>query len=144
MDENKPKIIIDEDWKSQVEREREQLRGQETGTAPAADAAAASSAAPEVGHDTKSARDYSNDIELPPPSLAMLVSTLATQAIAGLGQLPDPEIGQPIVRPKFAKYHIDLLAILQEKTKGNLTGEEAQMLEGALHELRMIYVQVVK
>ncbi len=145
MSDEKRKIIVDEDWKTQVEREREQLREQapEPGkqdfsaaaTQPVASTSESSAAAP---------GDAAGDFELPPPSLPMLISTLATQAIAAMGQLPDPETGQPIVRPKFAKYHIDLLAVLQEKTKGNVTSDEADMLEGALHELRMMYVQILK
>ena len=147
MSDEKRKIIVDEDWKSQVEREREQLREHVT-EASAGDAA---SATPQPGEPDMAAQRTtveqgggSADFDMPAPSLPMLISTLATQAIAAMGQLPDPETGQPIVRPKLAKYHIDLLAVLQEKTKGNVTSEEADMLEGALHELRMIYVQVVQ
>jgi hypothetical protein len=73
----------------------------------------------------------------------MLISTLATQSLAAMGQLPDPETGKPVIRPNYAKYQIDMLAMLQEKSKGNVSHDEAQMLEGTLHELRMIYVQFV-
>lgn len=138
MSDEKPKIIIDEDWKSQVEREREQLRERQADTQPSPEA----TTQPTTGASSQPA-EAAGDFDMPAPSLPMLVSTLATQAIAAMGQLPDPETGQPIVRPKFAKYHIDLLSVLQEKTKGNVTPEEAQMLEGTLHELRMIYVHVV-
>lgn len=144
MSDEKPKIIVDEDWKSKVEREREQFRDQGGEAEPHAHDAATGETAAHAAAQPASGSKAASDFELPPPSLPMLVSTLATQAIAAMGQLPDPETGQPTVRPKFAKYHIDLLAVLQEKTKGNLTPEEADMLEAALHELRMIYVQVVK
>ena len=62
--------------------------------------------------------------------------------MAAMGQLPDPITGKPEIRMKFAKHHIDMLAILQEKTQGNLSPQEEQMLEDSLHQLRMMYVTV--
>ena len=100
-DEEKRKIIIDEDWKSQVEAERARLK-----TAPAD---TAGSEAPEG--DTFTGR-------LPEPSFDLLVSTLATQALACLGQIPDPFENKPVVRLELAKHHVDMLAVLEQKTKG--------------------------
>ena len=125
------KIIIDEDWKSQVEREKEELIQQENEPASEADESSAAQT-PDTGPEP----------ELPPPSLAFLISTLAAQAMAAMGQLPDPITGKPEIRMKFAKHHIDMLAILQEKTQGNASTEESQMLEDAVHQLRMMYVQL--
>ena len=127
-DEPEKKIIIDEDWKSQVEREREQMRDTD-GETPAAD-------------DRPDAGGMPQDVELPPASFGLLVSMMATQAMAAMGQLADPATGKPEINLQFAKYHIDLLAVLQEKTKGNLDEEEAPMLEATVHELRMMFVQI--
>ncbi len=77
--------------------------------------------------------------EIPKPTLSLLVSTLAAQAMAALGRIPDPE-GKLIKRLDIAKHHIDMLSVLDEKTKGNRTDEEEAMLSGVLHELRMDYV----
>ena len=70
--------------------------------------------------------------------------SLATQATAALGQLPDPDAPDQSlpVQLNFAKYLIDVLAVLEDKTQGNLTAEEAAMLENVLHQLRMLYVDV--
>jgi hypothetical protein len=57
-----------------------------------------------------------------------------------MGRLPDPVEGHPVVRPDLAKHYVDLLGMLEEKTKGNLTPEESEMLGDVLHELRMAFV----
>jgi hypothetical protein len=132
------KIIVDEDWKSQVEREKEEL-------ASAGDSAGDSAEGEsKVAHTAAGGApaDAGPEPELPPASLAFLVSTMAAQAMAAMGQLPDPISGKPEIRLKFAKHHIDMLAVLEEKTQGNASTEEAQMLKDAVHQLRMMYVQI--
>jgi hypothetical protein len=57
-----------------------------------------------------------------------------------LGRGPDPREGHPVVRPDWAKHHIDTLAMLEDKTKGNLAADEAEMLSAVLHELRMLFL----
>jgi hypothetical protein len=116
------KIIIDEDWKSQVQAEKE--------------------AAANVPAGEKPAPGPSGDFEMPPASLEMLVTTLATEALMALGQLPHPQTGEPIFAPQQAKYLIDTVELLSEKTKGNTTPQEAQLMDEILHQLRMVYVQV--
>ena len=59
-----------------------------------------------------------------------------------MGQIPDPEHGRPIVRPDIARQYIDLVGLLQEKTKGNLTEDEQKTLATTLYELRASYVQI--
>ncbi|MGY8770524.1 MAG: DUF1844 domain-containing protein [Pirellulales bacterium] len=73
---------------------------------------------------------------------AMLISSIASQAFMALGQLPDPETNTPVVRPDLAKHFIDTLGMLDAKTKGNLSKEEAQMMEDVLHQLRMMFVSI--
>ena len=80
--------------------------------------------------------------QLPPASFPILVSTLASQALAGLGALPDPLENKPVVRLEIAKHMIDTLAVLEEKTKGNLSSDEAEMLTSTLHQLRLAYISV--
>jgi hypothetical protein len=60
--------------------------------------------------------------------------------MAAMGLIPDPTTGQPSVNLPMAKHFIDLLGMLQEKTQGNLTEEEANHLRDGLHQLRMIFV----
>ena len=79
---------------------------------------------------------------MPAASLPFLISTISAQVLASLGQFPDPVIGKPVIRLDYAKLNIDTLAVLQEKTTGNLNNEESQMLEQTLHELRMLYLAI--
>ena len=59
-----------------------------------------------------------------------------------MGQIPDPSQQQPVIHMGLARHYIDTLAVLDEKTKGNLDEEESAMLEQALHQLRMLFVAV--
>jgi hypothetical protein len=63
-------------------------------------------------------------------------------AMANLGQAPDPTIGRPRVDLDQARFAIDLLAMLQEKTRGNRTSDESAVLEEMLSTLRMGYVRL--
>jgi hypothetical protein len=81
---------------------------------------------------------------VPPASIATLVTTLATQALHSMGVIEVPGAPKTEVRLDVAKHLIDTVALLQEKTKGNVTPEEAKLLEDALHQLRMAYMQVQK
>jgi hypothetical protein len=108
------KIIVDEDWKSQVEAEREAARQEE----PAAE----------------------QHPPLPPPTLTFLVSTLYLQGAIALGLLPPPATDKSEVQPEQARHAIDLLSMLAEKTEGNRTPEETEELESALHQLRLAFV----
>jgi len=73
-----------------------------------------------------------------------LVLSLGSSAIVHLGEAPDPTTGQKRDKPEFplAQQSIDLLAMLQEKTRGNLTAEESRFLDNMLYDLRMLYVEV--
>lgn len=75
---------------------------------------------------------------------AMLVSYLSTTAMFQLGLLPGP--GGEYIPADLANASrtIDLLEVLQEKTGGNLTGQESKLLEDVLYELRMTYLEVQK
>ena len=78
--------------------------------------------------------------KLPPPSFSLLVASLGSQAMVALGQVPNPIDGKTEVRPDLAKHAIEMLSILEQKTKGNLDVDEMKMLEGVLHQLRMAFV----
>ena len=60
--------------------------------------------------------------------------------MVALGFLPDPSTGKPNPNRVVAKHFIDTLGVIEEKTKGNLTDEEAQFLSETLHQLRMAFV----
>jgi hypothetical protein len=69
---------------------------------------------------------------------------MVTQALMYMGAFPDPETGRAVVSLEYARLHIDLLAVLEEKTKGNLTPEEAEGLVQVISELRLRYVEISK
>jgi hypothetical protein len=118
------KIIVDEDWKSQVEAEREAAQaGKAAGPAePPAEAA--------------------SEPPLPPPSLTYLAGTLYLQGAVALGLFPHPGSGKAEVSLRQARHAIDTLAILQQKTEGNRTPDESEEIEAMLHQLRMAFVEV--
>ena len=114
------KIIVDEDWKTQVERERDE---------------AAATSAPEEKPAAQPAGG-----QLPPATLTTLATTLMTQAIASLGQLPNPATGKSEVDLDLAKHMIDTLDVVYQKTEGNRTDEETKVYDNLLHQLRMAFV----
>jgi hypothetical protein len=79
--------------------------------------------------------------KLPPPSFSLIVITYASQATVAFGHAPNPIDGKTEVRLDLAKHAIDTLTILEAKTKGNLTPDEAALLENVLHRLRLAYVE---
>lgn len=81
-------------------------------------------------------------IPLPPPSFSFLIFSLRAQAEMQLGlmQFGEKEEAEPDL--PLARHTIDLMAILLEKTKGNLTMEEQRLLENSLTELRFRFVQI--
>src|SRR2546421_2265850 len=68
----------------------------------------------------------------------------AQTAALSLGQIPNPKTGEPEVNLDLARMFIDQLAMIQEKTRGNLTSEEAKVLSNALSNLQMAYVEIAK
>jgi hypothetical protein len=117
------KLYIDEDWKSQVEAERE--------------AAAQAEETPQPPQQPAKERG-----PLPTPDLFFLISTFHLQAALGLGLMPNPVTKKAEVQLDQAKHSIDLLAMLQQKTEGNRTPEESETLEAVLNELRWAFVTV--
>jgi len=118
------KIIIDEDWKQQAQKEKEKLAEQEK------------------TEKEKTPRGKGHRGPLPEGDFASLISMLVTQALFALGLIQVE--GQKDKEPdlELAKYNIDMLETIQEKTKGNLTEEEKKMLENTLSQVRMAYVKL--
>ena len=112
---SEPKIEVDSDWKDEARREKERLAEQEAEQAKAG--------------------------PLPDPSFLEIVNMIAMQAAVSVSgfQLQSGEKTAPDLQ--MAKHLIDLLEVLDGKTKGNLTPEEKKALDGVLYEIRMRYVQ---
>jgi hypothetical protein len=122
--EQEKKIIIDEDWKKEAEREKEILAEQEK------------------TQEKEAQEDQRPPGPLPKGNFAALISMLTTQALFALGliQVRGQEERKPDL--EMARYNIDLLETLQEKTKGNLTKEEEKVLKNTINEIRMGYVKI--
>ena len=101
-----------------------------------------------AGENEPTSNDDTEDADIPgaddPASFVNFLSTLATNAAAALGAMPHPATGKRTLDLDTGKYWLDILAMLREKTNGNLHKEEARLLDGLLADLRMQYVQLVR
>ena len=77
-----------------------------------------------------------------PASFVNFLTTLASQAAAALGAMPNPATGQRTVDLETGKYWIEVLVMLKEKTKNNLHPTEQKLFDGILGDLQMQYVQI--
>ena len=127
MADEEKKLIIDEDWKQQAQREKEVLAAKEKEEKKKQEAEA-----PEPGPGGP----------MPQGNFAALVSMLTTQALFALGliRVRGEEEHEPDL--EMARYNIDMLETLAEKTKGNLTPQEQKILKDTLGDLRMGFVSV--
>lgn len=136
-----PKIHVDSDWKAQARAEKERLAQQaESASAPSS----AGQAPPKPDAGAAEGPAPAGPRELPPADFPTLVSSLATQALISLGAGQDPRGGERNFDPDLAKHFIDTLAVLEEKTRGNLSDDEKSLLDQVLYECRMQYVQAVQ
>jgi hypothetical protein len=124
------KIIVDEDWKSRVAAEKDAASHDHR--SPASE--------PAIGEPASAGGRTGDMPPMPPASFEMLVTTLATEAMIGLGQIPHPMTGKVHADASQASYAIDMLEMLSEKTKGNLTPGEERGMRDLLHQLRMAFV----
>ena len=125
MADEEKKIIVDEDWKAQAQKEKEVLKEQE-----------------KVEHE----KEEEPRPSMPEANFSGLVSMLATQAFYALGLIRPEGDEDKKVEPDWdiAKFNIDMLGMLEEKCKDNLTEEEAGLLKSTLEQLRMLFVQLSK
>ena len=84
------------------------------------------------------------EAELPGIDFSTFVLSLSHSALVHLGDAPAPEEGRLPVNLPMARQTIDLLSLLQDKTRGNLTGAEEHMMDQVLYDLRMRYVEVAR
>lgn len=123
QDQQGKKLIIDDDWKHEAQHDKEVLASQEE------------------AEKEKSQQEKTTG-PLPQGNFAALVSMLVTQALFAMGMLNVEGQQQREVDLNLAKYNIDMLEALEEKTKGNLAEEEEKVLTDMLNQVRMAYVKV--
>jgi hypothetical protein len=83
----------------------------------------------------------SNDQKLE-ATLSLLIMSIASNAMMALGLTPDPQTNKTEVDKNLARFNIDLLVMLREKTKNNLSSDEDGLLNQVLQDLQMRYVQL--
>jgi len=115
------KLQIDDDWKSQAQKEKERL-----------------------AEELEAAPEQSGGMgAFPKADFKEIISMLVTQAVIGLNGMRDPSGRNIPPTPEVAKLYIDLLEVLEQKTRGNLAEDEQRLLDTALYQLRMAYVQLM-
>ena len=119
-EENKPdetKKKVDEDWKKQAQAEKERMKQ-----------------APPEGEQ--------GEPFVPDPSFQTLITSLVTQALIGLGEMPNPMGEGKSQDLDTAKFSIDMIDMLKAKTQGNLEENEQKYLDAVLYDLRLRFVAV--
>lgn len=150
MAENEFSLHVDTDWKKQAQEEKRRLAEEQAKKAAASAAAPAAAAAPFAagGPPTTSPRDPRGGAspsgarvrrEMPQASFGTLVSSIATQVLYYLGDVGQTE---GPVNLDMAKYQLDTLGVIEDKTKGNLTEDDQKLLDTALYEARSRFVGV--
>jgi hypothetical protein len=123
-DENMKKKV-DDDWKQKAEADKQKL------------AEESKTAGPQGKLPDEAA-------ELPKPDFTMYISSLSAQVLISLGQIDNPISQKVEIDLPMARYLIDLLLLLKEKTKGNLTKDEDDNFNNIIHGLQLLYVRVSK
>ncbi|GIX46574.1 MAG: hypothetical protein KatS3mg131_0785 [Candidatus Tectimicrobiota bacterium] len=98
--------------------------------------------APRAEEATRRRPQEAEAMELPPANFINFVAMLANNALMFLGQIPDPVTQQRHRDLAQAKHTIDTLLMLRDKTRGNLTAQEEQVLQEVLAQLQMAYVSI--
>lgn len=114
-------IQIDSDWKAEAQAEKQRL---------------------DTEAQNKEGNTAGGPGQMPPADFETLVSTNVSQALLFLGAVPDPRSGQRILSLEMARHHIDMLGVIEEKTKGNLTEKEEELVATSVYELRKRYIQM--
>ena len=78
---------------------------------------------------------------MPGVNFSTFIFSLNSSALVQLGQIADPATGRKDKNLQLAKYSIDVIMMLEEKTRGNLSTDEANLIQNILHDLRLMYVR---
>ena len=125
-EDEQSKIHVDSDWKAEAQAEKQK----------------AAERAKQRSQQQEQQAGGEQGQGMPPATFETLISTMATQALFAMGAIADPRTGQRYQHMELARHHIDMLGVIEEKTKGNLSEEEETTLASTLYELRTRYVQM--
>ena len=118
---NEEKKKVDQEWKKRAQEEKQKFA--------------------RAGREEEQDREAARPAPLPEANFTQFITGLATQALIHLGELEDPVAQKRTLNLEQARYTIDLLHILEQKTKGNLTEEESRILAGLLDDLHWRFVK---
>jgi hypothetical protein len=139
-DDDKGYTVEDRRYLHMSEAEKAKLRKQD-GPEETAKEAAAEEAFQEASQ--KAAAEAAQESPFPGVSFSSFIFSLSSSAFVGLGAIPDPNTGKVEKNLPLVKQTIDLLGMLREKTRNNLTQEEETLFDHLLYDLRMSYVREV-
>ena len=132
-DQEQREVRADEGWKKAVAEEKARAREQDAQPAEQAQEAAGTETGPGPGRTP-----------FPEPSIQVFLAGLYAQTIVSLGEMENPVTGKRTTDIEEAAYLVDTIAMLQQKTKGNLTPEEDAYVQNILTDLRLRYVKAKK
>ncbi len=115
---NSPEKAVDEEWKKQIQEEKEK--------------------------DTEKQPTQKTKQQIPEASFNLFISSLATQTLINLGEMKSPFNKKKELDLDQAKFTLDTLQIIKDKTEGNLADDEKKYLDTLLYDLRMRYVERAK
>ena len=121
----KDKRVLDEEGELKEEKPEDEIKKEETRK-----------------EDAKP--DDAQKMPLPEVNFNSLIFSLSSSAFLHIGEIADPQSGEKKKDLPMAKHSIDIIAMLKEKTKGNLTEEEEQFIDNILTDLRFRYVKAMK
>lgn len=130
-----PQKKVDESWKERAEQEKQRLDQQAPQAAPAPAGQGPSARLPETEQAPAGGGQ-----EMPEARFDLFVSGLAMDALIALGDVPHPVTKKQAANLIHARYLVDVLGILEEKTRGNLSVDEERLMKDVLYQLRMRYM----
>lgn len=120
------KLHIDSDWKAQARADKEKLSEKVK------------------EKEAKAGPGGRDQYAMPEASFKSLLSSMVSQALFAMGAIPDPATGKRVLILDMAQHQIDLIGVLEEKTKGNLDPEEQEMITETLRELRLNFTALMQ
>lgn len=121
--------------------EDRQEQGETGGTAELSEGKSSGKKQPIESDEASKPQAFEKSSPLPEINFATFVFSLNSSALVHLGMIEDPGVGKKEKNLPFAKQTIDILGMLEEKTKGNLSKDEENLLKNILHDLRLMYVK---
>ena len=129
------KDFIIKDKRIFAEKDQDQETKEESAKPPKEEVTASKS------EETAAPKEDTTDYQLPKINFATFIFSLNSSVLVQLGLIEDPATGKKTKNLPLAKQTIDILGMLEEKTRGNLTKDEENMLKNILYDMRMIYVK---